>query len=64
LLQESNYNNNQPLAGHTANKVDEDDEDSDDPHYETSMDRVFANFTSVKESFDQQRLSELSAMSQ
>jgi hypothetical protein len=32
--------------------VEEDDEDSDDPHYETSMDKVFANFTQVKESFD------------
>ena len=64
LLAESNFNNNQPLAGHTTNRQEEDDDDSDDPHYETSMDKVFANFTQVKESFDLQRLSELSAQSQ
>ncbi len=45
MLSESNYNNNQPLAGHQSNKVEDDDDDSDDPHYETSMDKVFANFT-------------------
>lgn len=53
LLAESNFNNTQPLAGHQSNRCEEDDDDSDDPHYETSMDKVFATFTSVKESFDQ-----------
>ena len=40
LLTESNSNNNQPLAGHQASHFD-DDEDSDDNHYETSMDKLF-----------------------
>lgn len=54
ILIESNSNNNQPLAGHsTAN--DEDDDDSDDNHYETSMDKLFATFTQVKETYDSSR---------
>ena len=63
MLSESNFNNEQPLAGHQTNKLEEDDEDSDDPHYETSMDKVFANVTAVKENFDNLRLSEMSANS-
>ena len=54
ILVDSNNNNEQPLAGHsTAN--DEDDDDSDDNHYETSMDKLFATFTQVKESYDSSR---------
>lgn len=54
ILIESNSNNEMPLAGHsTAN--DEDDDDSDDNHYETSMDKLFATFTQVKDSYDSSR---------
>lgn len=54
-LYSSNFNNDQPLAGHQTATSAEEDDDSDDNHYETSMDRLFATFTSVKESFDSSR---------
>lgn len=56
-LDVSNRTNNMALAGHQANRQ-EDDDDSDDSHYETSMDKLFQTFTAVKEAYDQNRLSE------
>jgi len=56
-LDVSNKTNNMALAGHQANRL-EDDDDSDDSHYETSMDKLFQTFTAVKEAYDQNRLSE------
>lgn len=53
-LKSTNELNSTPLAGYqTAHNMD--DEDSDDNHYETSMDKLFATFTSVKESYDSSR---------
>ena len=54
-MQDANFNDDQPLAGHQTVNNGEDDDDSDDNHYETSMDRLFATFTSVKDSFDSSR---------
>jgi hypothetical protein len=51
-LQISNDNNDQALAGHQS-KGNDSDEDSS--NYETSMDKLFAQFTSLKESHDSSR---------
>lgn len=50
VLASSNENNEQALAGHQS-KTD----DSDVSNYETSMDKLFAHFTSLKESHDSSR---------
>ena len=54
-MADSNFNDEQPLAGHQTVKNGESDSDSEDNHYETSMDKLFATFTSVKDSFDSSR---------
>lgn len=51
-LRESNDNNDQALAGHQSKGYDSDDDAS---NYETSMDKLFAQFTSLKENHDSSR---------
>lgn len=48
----SNDNNERPLAGHQSKAGDSDD---DSANYETSMDKLFAVFTNLKESHDSSR---------
>ncbi len=59
-LEHSNTLNDMPLAGHQTTRAPDDDDDSDDNHYETSMDKLFATFTQVKENYDSSRSSEMS----
>lgn len=51
-LQDANDNNEQALAGHQSKGNDSDENAS---NYETSMDKLFAQFTSLKESHDNSR---------
>lgn len=51
-LKIANDNNEQALAGHQSKAGDSDDDIS---NYETSMDKLFAQFTSLKESHDSSR---------
>ena len=59
-LEHSNTLNDMPLAGHQTTRAPDDDDDSDDNHYETSMDKLFATFTQVKDNYDSSRSSEMS----
>lgn len=51
-LKYSNENNERALAGHQSKTGDSDD---DSANYQTSMDKLFAAFTSLKESHDSSR---------
>jgi hypothetical protein len=51
-LQASNENNEKALAGHQSKACDSDEESA---NYETSMDKLFAVFTNLKESHDSSR---------
>ena len=51
-LQSSNDNNERALAGHQSKACDSDEEAT---NYETSMDKLFAVFTNLKESHDSSR---------
>lgn len=51
-LQSSNENNERALAGHQSKACDSDEEAT---NYETSMDKLFAVFTNLKESHDSSR---------
>ena len=51
-LKEANENNEKALAGHQSKTGDSDD---DSANYETSMDKLFAVFTNLKESHDSSR---------
>lgn len=56
VLDAANFNDKQPLAGHQS--ATQEDSDSDDNHYETSMDKLFATFTKIKDAYDSSRGSE------
>ena len=51
-LEHANYNNEKALAGHQSKSGDSDEESA---NYETSMDKLFAVFTNLKESHDSSR---------
>mmetsp|Transcript_20749 Transcript_20749/g.18391 ORF Transcript_20749/g.18391 Transcript_20749/m.18391 type:complete len:239 (+) Transcript_20749:67-783(+) len=52
VLKESNERNERALAGHQSKGTDSDDETA---NYETSMDKLFAVFTNLKDSHDSSR---------
>ena len=54
-LKESNEKNRMPLAGYQTAQGQTEEEEEEDNHYETSMDKLFATFTSVKERYDSSR---------